>query len=219
MWLHTLRPILDRIAGTVLAVMSLPLQAGLLVAAGCTLGMWPLVRQQRAGLHGRPFRLLKIRTLTGLDTSDAGEPRPESDRSRASGVGLLLRQTGLDEILQLWNVAAGHMALIGPRPWVVREQRAVERLYPDAGRRLDVRPGIVGLSAVSYPRPHDADGYARHVAADLHYIATATPGVDIRILSRAARLVFGRRRRFAGDIPVQATRPRVAHEPTPHGGN
>ena len=203
-WLGVVRPPIDRLLGTGLALATLPLQLLLLAATWRAFGACPVIVQRRTGLNGRPFPLLKVRTLAGPDTSSENTLDWHHDPRRLAAFGAVVRRTGLDEILQVWNVAAGQMALIGPRPWLPQEQLAVERLLPEARRRLAVRPGLIGLAAVLNRRPCGSDGYLAHATADLEYVATATPALDGRICWLALRVLMDGRDLTTGHVRSDA---------------
>ena len=105
-----------------------------------------LFRQRRVGRYGKPFLLLKFRSMTVRGGTEAGSFEP-GDRSRITRVGRILRATKLDELPQLWNVLRGDMSLVGPRPEVPRWVEA----YPERWARvLAVRPGITDWAAILY---------------------------------------------------------------------
>jgi lipopolysaccharide/colanic/teichoic acid biosynthesis glycosyltransferase len=207
MWVHSIRPIVDRGLGAMLAVATIPVQLMLLALTWWAFRATPVIVQQRIGLDGRPFPLLKLRTLSGADTSAENTLTWQHDHNRLTPFGAFLRRTGLDEILQLWNIVAGQMAIVGPRPWLEHEERAVEQLWPDARRRLSVRPGLIGLSAVLYRRPASPSDYLAHAATDLEYVDTASPALDVRICWRALGLVVGGRDRAPVAVHLRANRP------------
>lgn len=178
----------------------------LLAATWRAFGACPVIVQRRTGLNGRPFPLLKVRTLAGPDTSSENTLDWHHDPRRLAAFGAAVRRTGLDEILQIWNVAAGQMALIGPRPRLPQEQLAVERLLPEARRRLAVRPGLIGLAAVLNRRPSGLDGYLAHATADLEYVAAATPALDGRICWLALRVLMDGRDRTTVHVRSDAAR-------------
>jgi exopolysaccharide biosynthesis polyprenyl glycosylphosphotransferase len=162
------------------------LAATLMVALGE--GRPILFRQVRVGLHGRPFRMLKFRTMV----RDAEEQQAEiaalneiqgpafklTDDPRTSRVGRLLRRTSLDELPQLWNVLAGSMSLVGPRPPLPSEVEGYDIWHR---RRLSMKPGMTGLWQVSARRDADFD---RWVSLDLDYIDRWSLWLDLKIMLR-----------------------------------
>ncbi|WP_020466846.1 sugar transferase [Singulisphaera acidiphila] len=141
-----------------------------------------LYRQVRLGLEGRPYTIIKIRTmvqdceqLSGPQWSRAGDPR-------ITRLGGFLRRCHLDELPQLWNVIRGEMSLVGPRPERPVFIDRLEKQIPNYLDRLQVRPGITGLAQVQLPADSDLEGVRRKVAYDLCYIQRMGPWLDARIL-------------------------------------
>lgn len=170
-----------------------------------------LFRQERAGRDGRPFRIVKFRTMVA-DAARLGPNVSADGDARITRVGRFLRRSFLDEAPQLVNVLRGDMSLVGPRP-ETPEYTAL--LSADERRVLSVRPGMAGPSTLAYSaaeadllaRHGDPDAYYRdhflhvRVAADLGYVDRPTLARDIGILAGTARLVL------AGALPrVRAAR-------------
>jgi len=188
------RELLDRLLAGVLLLLVVPV---LLVAAVALVldSRGPvLFRQTRVGLHGRPFRILKLRSMTADAELLLGELLVQNqahgplfkirDDPRVTRVGRLLRRTSLDELPQLWNVVRGQMSLIGPRP-PLPEEVAV---YPGwFYRRLDVKPGITGLWQVN---GRTELPFSDAALLDLCYVDDWTPWLDVQILLRTAGTVL-----------------------------
>jgi len=129
--------------------------------------------QERAGLMGMPFTIFKFRSMT--DARDAsGHLLPDSDR--LPPFGRLLRSTSLDELPQLFNVALGHMSLVGPRPLYVRY---IPRYTDTQRRRLDTKPGITGWAQVNGRNSVD---WGTRLAQDIYYIDNKSFILDLKIL-------------------------------------
>jgi lipopolysaccharide/colanic/teichoic acid biosynthesis glycosyltransferase len=146
----------------------------------------PIVyRQRRVGLHGRPFDVLKLRTMVdGAEHIGAGLAIDAND-SRVTRVGALLRRTSLDELPNLLNVLRGDMSLIGPRPTLpVQVAQYTERQRG----RLAVKPGITGWAQVN---GRASLPWAERIELDLYYIAHRSLALDLRILWRTPALVLG----------------------------
>ncbi|HUH80852.1 MAG TPA: sugar transferase [Solirubrobacteraceae bacterium] len=144
-----------------------------------------LYRQRRAGLRGRPFELLKLRTMvSGAERIGAGLAINEND-PRITRVGALLRRTSLDELPNLVNVLRGDMSLIGPRPTLPAQ---VEQYTERQRGRLSIKPGITGWAQVngraSLPWPE-------RIELDLYYIEHRSLLLDLEILRRSVALVLG----------------------------
>jgi lipopolysaccharide/colanic/teichoic acid biosynthesis glycosyltransferase len=134
-------------------------------------------RQERIGLHGRPFVVWKLRTMV----HGANPVLP--DEERITRVGRWLRRSSLDELPQLLNVARGEMSIVGPRPTLAYQ---VER-YDDRQRhRLDVKPGLTGLAQV---RGRNALAWSERIEHDLEYVARQSPWFDLYLLVRTVGTV------------------------------
>jgi len=116
----------------------LPLLLVLTILVAVNLGRPAFFVQVRPGRGGRPFQILKFRTMRDLFDANAV---PLPDEERLTPFGRWLRSTSLDELPELWNVVKGDMSLVGPRPLLMRY---VERYTPFQARRQEVRPGITG---------------------------------------------------------------------------
>lgn len=144
-----------------------PLALAAALAVACCLGRPVLFFQERAGKGGRPFRLMKFRTMLEGGGSDA---------ERLTRFGRLLRATSLDELPQLLHVLSGRMSLVGPRPLPVRY---LPRYSPTQARRHEVRPGITGLAQV---RGRNSLSWDEKFALDVEYVETRSFALDLKIL-------------------------------------
>ena len=149
-----------------------------------TLGRPVLFRQRRPGLDGRPFTLVKFRSLT--DRYD-GQGRPFPDADRLTRVGRVLRGSSLDELPELWNVLKGDMSLVGPRPLLMEY---LPRYSPRQARRHAVKPGMTGLAQVS---GRNALLWEERFELDLFYAAHISLWLDLGILARTAWQVMAGR--------------------------
>jgi exopolysaccharide biosynthesis polyprenyl glycosylphosphotransferase len=175
------------VAALVLLLLS-PLLLGIGLAILLDGGTPILFRQDRVGLHGRRFSLVKFRTMVrGAETRrDELNHRNEvrgpafkvTDDPRITRIGRLLRRTSLDELPQAWNVLIGQMSLVGPRPPLPGEVLEYDLWHR---RRLSMKPGITGLWQVEARRDGDFD---RWVEKDLEYIDRWSPLLDLQILAR-----------------------------------
>jgi lipopolysaccharide/colanic/teichoic acid biosynthesis glycosyltransferase len=152
-----------------------------------------IYRQRRVGRDGRDFDLLKLRTMvSGAERMGAGLAVDEGD-PRITRTGALLRRFSLDELPNLFNVLAGDMSLVGPRP-TVRVQ--VEQYTPRQRGRLAVEPGITGWAQVS---GRAALPWHERIELDLSYIEHWSLRLDARILARTARLLLSGKGLYRGE--------------------
>jgi lipopolysaccharide/colanic/teichoic acid biosynthesis glycosyltransferase len=144
-----------------------------------------IYRQRRVGLHGRPFDVLKLRTMVdGAEHIGAGLAI-DADDPRVTRVGALLRRTSLDELPNLLNVLRGEMSLIGPRPTLPIQ---VEQYTERQRGRLAIKPGITGWAQVN---GRATLPWSQRIELDLYYIEHRSPALDLRILARTVAMVLG----------------------------
>jgi lipopolysaccharide/colanic/teichoic acid biosynthesis glycosyltransferase len=176
-----------RLLDLVLAVPTLivlsPVLLLVALAVRVRLGSPTLFRQQRPGLHGRPFTIYKFRTMT--DAHDI-QGNSLSDPERITPLGHFLRGTSLDELPELFNVLRGDMSLVGPRPLLMQYLAlySVEQL-----RRHEVKPGITGWAQVN---GRNAITWERKFAFDIWYVDHLSPGLDLKILMLTAWKILKR---------------------------
>jgi lipopolysaccharide/colanic/teichoic acid biosynthesis glycosyltransferase len=145
------------------------------------LGSPVLFRQERPGLHGRPFQMIKFRTMRdALDA--AGQPLP--DEQRITPLGNFLRSTSLDELPELWNVLKGDMSLVGPRP-LLMEYLPLYNL--EQRRRHEVKPGITGLAQVN---GRNALTWDEKFKLDVWYVDHRCLWLDMKILFLTVKKVL-----------------------------
>ena len=137
------------------------------------LGSPVFFRQTRPGLHGKPFYLIKFRTMTDARGSD-GHLLP--DAKRLTSFGRFLRASSLDELPELWNVLKGDMSLVGPRPLLMEY---LPLYSPEQARRHDVRPGITGWAQVN---GRNALSWEEKFALDVWYVDNCSLWLDLKIL-------------------------------------
>jgi lipopolysaccharide/colanic/teichoic acid biosynthesis glycosyltransferase len=147
------------------------------------LGSPVLFRQVRPGLQGRPFTMVKFRTMTDERGAD-GALQP--DAQRLSPFGRFLRASSLDELPELWNVLKGEMSLVGPRPLLMEY---LPLYTPEQARRHEVRPGITGWAQIN---GRNAISWADKFALDVWYVDRRSLWLDVQILWRTVRKVLVR---------------------------
>lgn len=139
--------------------------------------------QERPGLDGKPFRLVKFRTMK--DDVDKGG-NPLSDAERLTPFGKALRSTSLDELPELWNVLRGDMSLVGPRPLLMEY---LPLYSPQQRRRHEVRPGLTGLAQVS---GRNALSWDAKFALDVWYVDHQSFALDAKILLKTLASIVRR---------------------------
>ena len=165
-----------------LLALSLPLLLCVLLVRA-RLGAPVFFTQVRPGRYGKPFNLVKLRTMTNERGHDG---RLLSDEKRLTSFGRFLRSTSLDEVPGLWNVLMGDMSLVGPRPLLMEYLP----LYSEAqARRHEVRPGITGWAQVN---GRNALGWEDKFLLDVWYVDNYNFRLDIKILLLTVKKVLGR---------------------------
>jgi lipopolysaccharide/colanic/teichoic acid biosynthesis glycosyltransferase len=179
-----IRRALDILVGLIGTALSAPLIAVLVVAIRLESPGDPIYTQVRVGKDGRPFRIIKLRTMVhGAEFTGAGLAIAAGD-DRVTRIGALLRRYSLDELPNLWNVLRGDMSVIGPRPTL---QHQVDAYTERERGRLAVKPGITGWAQVN---GRASLPWSERIELDLWYVEHRSPRVDLEILRRTVRLVF-----------------------------
>ena len=167
-----------------LAPLWLPVFAVVALLVRSNIGSPVFFRQERPGLGGKPFTILKFRTMTDARGAD-GELLPDAERLPT--FGRILRSTSLDELPELFNVLAGDMSLVGPRPLLPEYLP----LYSDEqARRHEMPPGITGWAQVN---GRNAVSWPRVFVMDVWYVDNANPLLDLVIMVCTLGAVFARR--------------------------
>jgi exopolysaccharide biosynthesis polyprenyl glycosylphosphotransferase len=183
-----LKRIIDIVGASVGLVLFSPVMLGAAIAVRMSSGAPILFRQQRIGLHGRPFTMLKFRSMAVDAEERLDEVKHLNERSgvtfkaendpRMTPIGRWLRRTSIDELPQFWNVLTGSMSLVGPRPPLPHEVEAYDVWHR---RRLSMKPGITGLWQVEARHEPDFDRWVEH---DLVYIDGWSIWLDLKILAK-----------------------------------
>lgn len=177
------------LAALALLMLSVPLLI-LIWMVRSRLGSPVFFRQTRPGLHGKPFEMVKFRTMTDARGAD-GQLLPDSER--LTSFGRFLRATSLDELPELWNVVKGDMSLVGPRPLLMEY---LPLYSPEQARRHDVRPGVTGWAQVN---GRNALSWDEKFALDVWYVDHQSLWLDIQILWLTVRKVLIREGISAAD--------------------
>lgn len=180
---QTLKRAFDIVAAALgLLLLALPMSV-LAWQIRCRLGSPVLFRQIRPGMHGKPFKLIKFRSMTDARASDG---RLLPDAERLTPFGNWLRASSLDELPELWNVLRGDMSLVGPRPLLMEYLP----LYSfEQARRHEVRPGITGWAQIN---GRNAISWDEKFAMDVWYVNNQSLWLDLCILRRTVIKVLVR---------------------------
>jgi lipopolysaccharide/colanic/teichoic acid biosynthesis glycosyltransferase len=147
------------------------------------LGSPVLFRQTRPGLHGKPFKMIKFRTMLGAVNAQ-GDPLPDSERM--TPVGQFLRSSSLDELPGLWDVLKGDLSLVGPRPLLMEYLPLYSK---EQYRRHDVRPGVTGWAQVN---GRNAISWEDKFKLDVWYVDNRSFWLDLKILLLTVKKVLVR---------------------------
>lgn len=147
------------------------------------LGSPVLFRQVRPGLHGKPFEMIKFRTMRDAIGPDG---QPLQDGERMTAFGHVLRSASLDELPELWNVIRGDMSLVGPRPLLMEY---LPLYSPEQARRHEVRPGVTGWAQVN---GRNALSWEDKFRLDVWYVDHRSLCLDLKILLLTVKKVFVR---------------------------
>ena len=170
-----MKHIIDYMFGIVLWLIFSPVIVMLSMMIRVSIGRPVFFRQMRPGLRGRPFYIVKFRTMTdGRDSSGRLLP----DEKRITRFGLLLRSTSLDELPELYNVLKGEMSLVGPRPLLMEY---LDRYTPEQFKRHDVKPGITGWAQIN---GRNAISWDQKFDFDLWYVQHHTFWLDVKIIAK-----------------------------------
>lgn len=184
-----------------------PLLGVVAVAIRLGMGRPILFRQLRPGYKGRPFVLLKFRTMRD-EVDEDGIPIPDDER--VPKLGSFLRRTSIDELPQFWNILKGEMSFVGPRPLSLEY---LPRYSSEQARRHDVTPGLTGWAQVN--GRHQLS-WEERFALDVWYVDNWSLGLDLRILRATIREIFS----GAGEAPPATAdfgSPQSAEQQAPSG--
>ena len=178
-----LKRLLDIIIASIALILLSPLYAFVAYKVKKNLGSPVLFRQVRPGLHGKPFEMIKFRTMK--DTVDAqGNPLPDSER--LTPFGKMLRSTSLDEMPELWNVIKGDMSVVGPRPLLTEY---LPLYTEEQAKRHHVRPGMTGHAQVN---GRNAIGWEEKFKLDTWYVENQSTLLDFKIMFKTVHKVLAK---------------------------
>jgi lipopolysaccharide/colanic/teichoic acid biosynthesis glycosyltransferase len=165
------------------SVLAAPIFGAIAIAIKLEDGHGILFRQERIGRHGRPFAILKFRTLADEPVRDPADYLIHASDPRITRVGAFLRRWSLDELPQLWNILRGEMSIVGPRP-TLRYQ--VEQYDEFQRRRLEVLPGVTGWAQVS---GRNELPWPERIELDVWYVDHRSLWLDLSILASTLKLL------------------------------
>lgn len=178
-----LKRFLDIIIASIALILLSPLYAFVTYKVKKNLGSPVLFRQVRPGLHGKPFEMIKFRTMKDA-VDEQGNPLPDSER--LTPFGQMLRSTSLDEMPELWNVIKGDMSIVGPRPLLMEY---LPLYSPEQAKRHDVRPGMTGHAQVN---GRNAIGWEEKFKLDTWYVENQSIWLDFKIMFKTVHKVLAK---------------------------
>ena len=178
-----LKRLLDIVIASSALVLLSPVYALVAYKVKKNLGSPVLFRQLRPGLHGKPFEMVKFRTMKDALDLD-GNPLPDSERLTA--FGKMLRATSLDEMPELWNVIKGDMSIVGPRPLLMEYLPLYNR---EQAKRHNVRPGITGYAQVN---GRNAISWEKKFELDTWYVENRSLWLDFKIMLKTVQKVIAK---------------------------
>ena len=178
-----LKRLLDIVIASIALVLLSPLYFYVAYKVKKNLGSPVLFRQVRPGLHGKPFEMIKFRTMKdALD--EQGNPLPDSER--LTPFGKMLRSTSLDEMPELWNVIKGDMSVVGPRPLLMEYLPLYNK---EQAKRHDVRPGMTGYAQVN---GRNAISWEEKFKLDTWYVENQSTVLDFKIMLKTVQKVIAK---------------------------
>lgn len=178
-----IKRLLDIIIASIALILLSPLYAFVAYKVKKNLGSPVLFRQVRPGLHGKPFEMIKFRTMKDA-MDEQGNPLPDSER--LTPFGQMLRSTSLDEMPELWNVIKGDMSIVGPRPLLMEY---LPLYSPEQAKRHDVRPGMTGHAQVN---GRNAIGWEEKFKLDTWYVEHQSIWLDFKIMFKTVHKVLAK---------------------------
>lgn len=194
--------LIDRWVGSLLLVLTAPLTLFLFLLVKLTSPGPGFYRQTRFGLDGKAFEIVKLRSMVQNAEKPGQAVWCVKNDARVTWLGRILRKLHLDELPQLWNVAAGDMSLVGPRP---ERPPICEKLAEQIDgyyRRVTVKPGVTGLAQINLPPDQTIEDAMRKQVLDLRYIDEADAWLDLRMLLATGLRMLGIR----GEVVMRAMR-------------
>lgn len=178
-----LKRLLDIVIASIALVLLSPLYAYVAYKVKKNLGSPVLFRQVRPGLHGKPFEMIKFRTMKDA-IDERGNPLPDSER--LTPFGKMLRSSSLDEMPELWNVIKGDMSIVGPRPLLMEYLPLYNK---EQAKRHEVRPGMTGHAQVN---GRNAISWEQKFKLDTWYVENRSLWLDFKIMLQTVKKVIAK---------------------------
>lgn len=178
-----MKRLLDIIIASIALILLSPLYVFVAYKVKKNLGAPVLFRQVRPGLHGKPFEMIKFRTMKDA-VDEQGNPLPDSERLTA--FGQMLRSTSLDEMPELWNVIKGDMSIVGPRPLLMEY---LPLYNAEQAKRHNVRPGMTGHAQVN---GRNAISWEEKFKLDTWYVENQSIWLDFKIMLKTVKKVIAK---------------------------
>jgi sugar transferase (PEP-CTERM system associated) len=186
--LFTAKRVLDVVASALAIVITLPVMGAVAAAILLESGRPILFRQQRTGLNGVPFEILKFRSMRQGSEKDGPSWAADGDR-RITRVGALIRKYRLDELPQFFNILRGEMSLVGPRPEQPYFCEMLEANLPFFAQRHTVRPGLTGWAQIKYRYGASVEDAKRKLELDLFYIKHLSVSLDVAVIFETVKVI------------------------------
>lgn len=180
-WYLPVKAVLDVVLALMLMVITSPFVLLGVVLTKLTSPGPAFYLQTRLGKDGRPFKVIKLRTMIHNAEAATGPVWTQKGDPRITKIGRILRKTHIDEFPQLLNVLMGQMSLVGPRPERPEIAANLAWKVENYEERIRVRPGITGLAQLRLPPDTDVESVRRKLACDLYYVRQVNPWLDFQI--------------------------------------
>lgn len=189
MFSSAVKRVFDITASLILLLLTFPIIAVFAVLVKLDSKGPAFFRQERIGLYGQPFHLIKLRSMRTDAEKDGSKWAQEND-PRITRLGRFIRKVRIDELPQTWSVLKGQMSFVGPRPEVPEFVDSLEQEIPFFAERHMVKPGITGWAQINYPYGASSEDSRKKLEFDLYYAKNYTPFLDLVILLQTVRVIL-----------------------------
>jgi lipopolysaccharide/colanic/teichoic acid biosynthesis glycosyltransferase len=180
--------VFDVVAAVVLGIPTLALMPFIVLAIWLNSPGYPFIHQRRTGLHGKPFVLVKFRSMIPDAEKHTGAVWADDHDPRITVVGDFLRRTRLDELPQLWNILRGDISLVGPRAERPELDAKLATDIPFYFERYFIKPGLSGWAQINYPYVSSTHDAVRRLEHDLYYIKHRSLVLDLEIILKTINI-------------------------------